>query len=137
MSTITFAKHIDSWDHLNRTLKPLIGTMPELAEQQQQLEALILQAKALQSEQGGSLGKLREAVRLRQEAELIGQELHARIAAVLKGKLGFKSNDLYGFGLAPRKTRSKKPSDTPTPPPPVEIAKAPQEPTAPAGPAIE
>jgi len=118
VSTITFAKRIDSWDHLNRTLKPLISTMPELAAAQQQLEDLITQAKALQSDQGGSLSKFREAVKLRRKTELTGQDLHARISAVLKGKLGFHSNDLYNYGLTPRKQRRKKASGTPTPTPP-------------------
>jgi len=134
--SLTFAQQIDRWDHLNRTLKPLISTMPELAGEQQQLEALILQAKAMQTDQGASLRDLREAIRQRRQAELTGQDLFGRIAAVLKGKLGFKSNDLYGFGLTPRKARRKKTDDTPTPPPPPVEASAPHEPKPPAdGPA--
>jgi len=132
-----FARRIDRWDLLNRKLKPLIEKRPELAEEQQQLEALIARAKALQSEQVEMLGKLRDAIHLRRAAEAEGQVLHGRIVAVLKGKLGFKSNDLYAYGLQPRRNPGPKKKGTPATPPPAAApgATAPHEPATPTGPA--
>ncbi|HZF09177.1 MAG TPA: hypothetical protein VFE33_10335 [Thermoanaerobaculia bacterium] len=146
---IMFDKRVSSWDLLNRTLKPLIKDMPELAAEQQQLEALITQARTLQSQQGDSLSQFRDAVKLRRAAEQAGQELHSRIAAILKGKLGFKNNQLIPYGLQPRRNPGpKKGSGSPTPPPPtppptttpppaVEATTAPHPTTVPAAPATK
>jgi hypothetical protein len=124
---------------LNRKLKPLIKERPELAEEQQQLEDLITRAKALQSEQVDMLGKLRDAIKLRRAAEATGQELHGRIVSVLKGKLGFKSNDLLAYGLQPRRSPVRKKKDTPVTPPPAAAssAPAPHPPAKLTGPATE
>jgi len=113
--SVTFATKIDHWDLLNRNLKPQVQNMPELAAEQQQLEANIEQARVLQALQSEAQAKAREAVKLRREMEKSGQALHERITAVLKGKLGFDSNGLLPFGIPPRRKRKSKKSPTPTP----------------------
>lgn len=115
--SIPFAKQIDRWEVLNRNLKSLIKERPELAVEQQQLDDLILEAKTFQSDQHDLLAKFREAVQGRRAAELAGKDLHERISSVLKGKLGFKSNDLYSYGLQPRRAPRRKKSATPAVPP--------------------
>jgi hypothetical protein len=133
----TFATKIDQWDLLNRNLKPQVQNMPELAAEQQQLEANIEQARVLQAQQSEAQAKAREAVKLRREMEKSGQDLHERITAVLKGKLGFDSNGLLPFGIPPRRKRKSKKSTTPatTPTPTAEHGTPASQPATPAGPA--
>jgi hypothetical protein len=136
---VTFATMIDRWDLLNRKLKTEVQNLPELAVEQQQLEAIIDQARVLHAQQSEAVSKVREAVKLRQAMEKSGQDTHERITAVLKGKLGFDSNNLHSYGIQPRrprKSKSKK-SDTPAsnPATPAEHGTPASQPTTPAGPA--
>lgn len=133
----TFAAKIEQWDLLNRNLKPQVQNMPELAAEQQQLEANIEQARVLHAQQSDAVAKAREAVKLRREMEKSGQDLHQRITAVLKGKLGFDSNGLLPFGIPPRRKRKSKKSPTPVtaPTPTAEHGTPASQPATPAGPA--
>jgi len=70
-------------------------------------------------------------VRLRREAETRGQDLRSRVAAQLRGKLGFKSEQLLKFGIPPRRKRRKpeekpgeKPPEAPTAKPTPEAKQA-------------
>ena len=72
-------------------------------------------------------GRLREITRLRQEAQRESNDMRSRVAALLRGKLGFKNETLLGFGVTPRKRVRKKPEPKVTPPP------TPAEPAQPAG----
>ena len=60
---------------------------------------------------------LREANRRRQELETQIAELHGRIAFLLRGRYGKRSNHLQGFGLEPHGVRGpNKPKQAKTPP---------------------
>jgi hypothetical protein len=125
--SLTFASQLDSWDLLSRTLKPKVTEMPELAAEQQQLEAYVEQGKVLQAAHADALAKVREAVKLRRDLHDSAQQLHGQMTAVLKGKLGFKNNDLYSYGLRPRRGRQSNGSTTPVPnPTPTPGTPAPQ-----------
>jgi hypothetical protein len=114
---VTFAKKVDSWDLMNTRLRPKIQELPELEPEQKALEAVLGEARGLQAEQELLRARLREMVRQRQEAEKRGQELRGRIAALLRGKLGFTSEQLIGYGIVPRrKTRRRKGVEEPAPP---------------------
>jgi hypothetical protein len=131
--SITFATQINSWDLLSRTLKPKVADMPELAAEQSQLEAYVAQGKAFQAAQAEALSTIRQVVRMRRQLQKDAQQLHDRTTAVLKGKLGFDSNDLYSFGLRPR--RSRKSSSTPSAPDPTPTPGTPAPQPELAGPA--
>jgi hypothetical protein len=131
MAGNSFADDIRNWDLLNKALKPLLPEMPHLAEEQAQLEALIEQAKILDSEQRVLRGKVQDATKKRRDAQLQGVELRERLAVQIKGKLGLRNKNLVSFGLTPRtprKPRSKGGTGTPGPtlaPAPKPAVKAP------------
>ena len=128
MPGISFRKIVSFCELLNSNLKTHLADMPHLQEESVGLDALVTQAKALDNEQQLLKGRLGELTRLRREAELRGQDLRSRVAAQLRGKLGFKNENLLGFGIPPRKRVRKKPEKTADPKPvpgdPVPRAKA-------------
>src|SRR4028118_1494611 len=97
------------------TLKPQLEELPHLKEESIGLDELIVELKGLDQEQQTLRGRLKEITRLRQEAELRGQQLRSRIAAQLRGKLGFKNENLTAFGIIPRKRvlRRRSPATPP------------------------
>jgi hypothetical protein len=132
MPGISFRKIVSFCELLNSNLKTHLPDMPHLQEESAGLDALVTQAKALDNEQQLLRGRLGEITRLRREAELRGQDLRSRVAAQLRGKLGFKNENLLGFGIPPRKRARKKPADPkPVPGDSVPLAKvAEQQPAA-------
>ncbi|HEX4959252.1 MAG TPA: hypothetical protein VF173_00340 [Thermoanaerobaculia bacterium] len=121
MPGVSFQRIISSSELMNNNLKPQLKDFPHLQDESTQLEALIAQAKVLDNEQHTLTGRLREITRLRKEAEQQSQDLRSRVAAQLRGKLGFENETLLGFGIPPRKRSRKKatkPQPTPQTPPP-------------------
>lgn len=103
MPGITFQKIVGDCELLSSNLKPLLTEMPLLQEESNALDALIVKSKALGNEQEVLTGRLREITRLRQEAQRESHDMRSRVAALLRGKLGFKNETLLGFGVPPRK----------------------------------
>lgn len=129
MPGITFQKIVGDCELLNSNLKPLLAEMPLLQEESDALDALIARAKSLGNEQEVLTGRLREITRLRQEAQRESHDMRSRVAALLRGKLGFKSETLIGFGVPPRKRRKpavKKAAPQPAPVEPVPSAGNPE-----------
>ncbi len=62
----------------------------------------MVDARKLEDEQENARKQLRELVRRRQELELRGEEARRRLAALLRGTFGFKSEELIPFGLNPQ-----------------------------------
>lgn len=126
MPGISFQKIVGDCELLAANLRPHLTEMPHLQDESAALDALIVRSKELGNEQQVLTGRLREITRLRQEAEVESRDMRGRIAAVLRGKLGFKSESLIGFGIAPRKRFRKKaekpPSTTTDPADPVTVA---------------
>ena len=131
MPGLSFQKTIALAELLNSTLKPQLTDMPHLTQDSQDLDKVILNVKALDQEQETLTGRLREVTRLRQEAELSSNDLRSRIAAQLKGKLGFTNENLRAYGIPPRKRDRKKPTKKQAPPP-VVTTPEPANTTAPA-----
>jgi hypothetical protein len=130
---ITFRIKLGSWILLSDALKQRLAEMPDLAEGQAQLEALITEAQGLASRQAELTGELSKIVRRRQEAEVTGEELRQRLIAAVQYKIGFKDEDLRAFGAIPRKRRRKGSSPAPAPgaPAPAKPAAAPATDTPP------
>jgi len=119
MPGISFRKIVSFCELLSANLKPQLKDMPHLQDESTQLDVLIGRVKSLDNEQQVLVGRLREITRLRRESELEGQDLRSRVAAQLRGKLGFKNEVLLGFGITPRKrVRKTKAKQTPEPTPP-------------------
>jgi hypothetical protein len=117
MATFTLAKLISDWELLNTALQPHLNDMPFLKDMVTELEGLITTAKGMDTKQQDLRGSLQETVRQRQDLEKRGKSLHLRVAAMLRGNLGFDNQTLLAFGVKPRRPRKKKvPADTPQPP---------------------
>lgn len=117
----TFAKKITDWELLNANIKPHLVEMPYLQEIVAALEALIAEARSLDSQQEVARGQLQDLTHKRQAAEKQGETLRRRATAHLKGSFGFTSDELVRFGVRPRKTgprgpQKRKPAVTPANP---------------------
>lgn len=117
MASISFQKIVGDCELLSSNLKPLLAEMPLLKEESDALDALIDRSKSLGNEQQVLTGRLREITRLRIEAQRESLLMRGRVAALLRGKLGFENENLIGFGVPPRKRFRKKPETKVTPPP--------------------
>ena len=115
MATFTLAKLIADWELLHTALQPHLTDLPYLRDKAAELEALIAEAKGMDTRQQDLRGSLQETVRLRQELEKRGTSLHLRVAAMLRGNFGFENQTLLSFGLKPRRPRRRKTADA-TPP---------------------
>ncbi|HEY3569644.1 MAG TPA: hypothetical protein VGP73_17055 [Thermoanaerobaculia bacterium] len=118
MATVTLAKLISDWELLNAALQPHLTDMPFLKDKATELEGLIADAKGMDTKQQDLRGSLQETVRQRQDLEKRGRVLQSRLAALLRGSLGFDNQTLLGFGVKPRRPRKKKaPAEAPQPEP--------------------
>ena len=116
MDTFTLAKLIADWELLNTALQPHLTDMPYLKDKATELAGLITEAKDMDTKQQDLRGSLQETVRQRQDLEKRGRDLHLRVAAILRGNLGFDNQTLLSFGVKPRRPRKKKtPADAPAP----------------------
>ena len=113
MATFTLAKLIADWDLLNTALQPHLTNLPFLKDKADDLEALVVEAKEMDTKQQDLRGALQETVRQRQALEKRGRDLRLHVSALLRGSLGFDNQTLLGFGIKPRRPRRKKtPADT-------------------------
>lgn len=126
MAGIAFAKTVADCELLMKALEPLLGEMPHLSGEHAELEAFLDEVKALNLRQSDLTGALRQVTRQRRTAELRGQDLRSRVAAQIRGKLGFTNEELLKFGIPPRrKSQRRQPEPSP------ETPTAPAAPTTP------
>jgi len=113
MATVTLAKLVSDWELLNAAVQPHLTDMPFLKDKATELEGLIAEAKGMDTKQQDLRGSLQETVRQRRELEKRGKTLQSRLAAMLRGSLGFDNQTLLAFGVKPRRPRKKAPAETP------------------------
>jgi len=106
----SFQRIVTLSELLNATLKQQLNEMPHLTVESEDLDRLIIEVKALDKEQETLRGRLGEMIRLRKDAERRGTDLRSRIAAQLRGKLGFSNENLAAYGIKARKRERKKPT---------------------------
>ncbi|HEX3555325.1 MAG TPA: hypothetical protein VIA62_19035 [Thermoanaerobaculia bacterium] len=118
-SANVFGAKITNWDLANTNVKPHLAEMPQVQPLQAELEAVIVEARSLDSRQELARSQARDLTRQRQDIEKRGEDLRRRIASHLRGTFGFTSEQLVQFGVNPRPrvSRRKKPVETPAPPP--------------------
>ena len=128
MPGITFARLVTDCELLKSAVEAELPTLPHLTEEHAALDSFLAEAKALLARQERLRGEKQDVTRLRQAAEANGQELFNRTSAILRGKMGFKNQQLLRFGVAPRKTRTRRsksegpaPPSTPTQTPPAPV----------------
>ena len=125
---VTFRQRAGGWKLLSNAVKENLGEMPDLAAAQAELEQHIAEAEALANRQAALKADLQLTVRQRREAEVKGQDLRRRLAAKVQSHVGFKSERLHEFGIAPQRRRrpepkSPEPSPAPSPTPAPEPTK--------------
>jgi hypothetical protein len=108
MATFTLAKLISDWELLHTALQSHLTNLPFLEDKSAELEALIAEAKGMDSKQQDLRGALQETVRQRQALEKRGKDFYLRVAALVRGSFGFDNQALLGFGLKPRRPRRRK-----------------------------
>jgi hypothetical protein len=113
MAGITFAKIVADCELLMKALEPLLAGMPHLSGEHADLGAFLDEVKTLNLRQSDLTGALRQVTRQRRAAELRGQDLRSRVAAQIRGKLGFTNQELLKFGIAPRRKSRRKPEEQP------------------------
>jgi hypothetical protein len=108
MPGLSFRKTTAFCELLSATLKPQLEALPHLREESADLDGVITELKAFDTEQQTLTGRLKEIIHLRQDAEIRGQKLRSRIVAQIQGKLGFTNENLHAFGITPRKTTRRR-----------------------------
>ncbi len=117
MAGYTLAKYIADWDLLLGALRPRLADLPYLNPHSQELESLLAEARSLDQEQQDLRGRLQDTVKRRREVERRGRDLRTRLAAQLRGALGFDNDTLLGFGVPPRRPARRKKAATEQPNP--------------------
>lgn len=130
MAGVAFSTIVADCKLMKTALDSLVQELPHLAPEHTELETFLNDVETLNVRQQELTGELRQTVRQRREAQRRGTDLRSRVAAQLRGKLGFTNEQLLKFGLLPRrKARRKKaaangetpsPEPSPTPSPTVE-----------------
>ncbi|HZF10259.1 MAG TPA: hypothetical protein VFE33_15830 [Thermoanaerobaculia bacterium] len=125
------------WEVLLNNLRPSLSDMPHIADDFKALEALLPQARALQTQREDLRSQASVLSKNVAQALKEGDKIRARMGSTLKGKFGFTDATLSKYGFRPVTGRRRKSPDS-TPPPTVEaqakpVAAAPG--TSPAAPA--
>ena len=117
MAGISYARTVADCQLMAAALEALLGDMPHLNTEHAELLAFLGEVQELARLQEDLKGQLQQMTRLRRESERRGQDLRSRVAAQLRGKLGFKNETLLRFGVPPRRARIRRTPDEPTKPP--------------------
>jgi hypothetical protein len=132
MARSSFEKVVTECELVKAALESLLTDMPHLTQEHADLSAFLVDVKSLNTRQKELTGQVRQVTRQRRETALRGVDLRSRVAAQLRGKLGFKNEQLLKFGIPPRRKKHKKtqqptgtppPGGTPTPGTPPPAAK--------------
>lgn len=117
MPGISYARTVADCHLMVVALEGLLGDMPHLNTEHTALRAFLDEIQEIVRRQEELKGQLQQMTRLRREAERQGQDLRSRVAAQLRGKLGFKNETLLSFGVPPRRARTRRTPDEPNTPP--------------------
>ena len=106
----SFSIKTNNWQLMNNNLEPRLDKLPQFRPIQEELAAVVVDARQLEGEQENARKQLTELVRRRQELERRGEDIRRRAAALLRGTFGFTSEELIPFGMnpSPRNTAARK-----------------------------
>jgi chromosome segregation ATPase len=113
---LTAAK-IASWKLIAVKVKPFLETMPAFTDRHAEMERVITESEDLEIRQKQLKAELQELNHRRGELATQGEDLRARLAALIQAEHGFQSKLLIEFGVKPRQRRSrakKLPGEQPT-----------------------
>jgi len=103
----TNPERIARWKVISAGLKPLLATMPHLADLHGELEKVIAQSEELDARHEALKAETREVNRKRDDLAKKGDDLRARLAASLQTVHGFRSEKLIEYGVQPRRVRGR------------------------------
>jgi hypothetical protein len=103
----TIPERIARWKVISAGLKPLLATMPHLADLHGELEKVIAQSEELDARAEALKAESRTVNASRETLAKSGDDLRSRLGASLQTTYGFKSEKLIEFGLKPRKPRGR------------------------------
>jgi hypothetical protein len=111
-----FSNRITSWDLTSTNVKPHLADMPQVQPLLAELDALIPDARSLDSRMEIARSQARDFTQQRHDIQKRGENLRRRIASHLRGTFGFTSEQLVQFGINPRPRviRRKKPAEPTT-----------------------
>ncbi len=108
MSTDTLSKFVGSWEAQIANVKARLPQMPQVEETVQGFEALIVEAKDLQSTQDIYRRQLREATLRSQDIVRRGRSFRNRLVAAAQSVFGVESPLLLELGAKPRLPKSTR-----------------------------
>jgi hypothetical protein len=108
------AEKFSRWGITASNLREHLEEMPHVAADLAEMDRLIAEARALESQQESIRGQAREVTAQLQELAKNGEKLRSRLRAHLQAKFGPTSESLLKFGFRPRRTPRRKP-DTDAP----------------------
>jgi hypothetical protein len=109
------AKMIETWKVIATAFRAHLDSMPSFVTRHAELEGMIGTAESLQIQQKKLKGELQDLNQRRYELAAAGEELRGRMAAAAQAELGFTSEILVGFGVKPRRNRTRPQREQPSP----------------------
>ena len=108
------AEKFSRWGITASNLREHLEEMPHVAADLAEMDRLIAEARALESQQEAIRGQAREVTAQLNELAKNGEKLRSRLRSHLQARFGPTSEALLKFGFRPRRTPRRKP-DTDTP----------------------
>jgi hypothetical protein len=109
----SFADYMDRWTLLNNALKPLVPDFPVIAQEQLELEQLLLEGEQLRTSGEDAKARRSKTARLRRELLQHGRDVAGRLTAAMQFKLGFEAEELIPLGIRPRRRARQRPEVPP------------------------
>ena len=103
------AEKFSRWGITASNLREHLEEMPHVAADLAEMDKLIVEARALESQQEAIRGQAREVTAQLQELAKNGEKLRSRLRAHLQARFGPTSESLLKFGFRPRRVPRRKP----------------------------
>jgi DNA anti-recombination protein RmuC len=112
----SLAEKFSRWGVTASNVREHLEEMPHVASDLGEMERMVSEARALESQQEGIRGQAREISNRLQELAKEGEKLRSRLRSHLQAKFGPTSENLRKFGFSPRRTpRRTRVTETPEP----------------------
>lgn len=104
----SYAEKFSRWEVLITNTKPGVAEMPHMGEDLAELEQLLGQVRALESQQEDLRAQARVITARIRELARAGEKVRARMRANLHAKHGFTSETLVKYGFKPRPVNRRR-----------------------------
>ncbi|HKH50105.1 MAG TPA: hypothetical protein VKM72_36095 [Thermoanaerobaculia bacterium] len=108
MATETLSKEIGGWEAVITNIKARSPELPQFGPTVQELEAVVIEGKEIQSIQDVQRSELRETNRRSRDLRRRGRSLRNRLAAGVQSVFGVDSMALVAFGVKPRLQKPRR-----------------------------